>query len=47
MYVVVFATTTTLFKGVRGQIHAIETGMWDQVESNHKKVLEAFKDRAH
>ena len=35
--VVVFATTTSLFKGVRGQIHAIETGMWDQVESNHKR----------
>ena len=42
-----FATTTSLFKGVRGQIHAIETRMWDQVESNHKKTLEAIEDGAH
>ena len=47
MNVVVFATTTSLFKGVRGQIHAIETGIGDQVESNHKKVLEAIEDGSH
>ena len=44
MNVVVFATTTSLFKGVRGQIYAIETGIGNQVESNHKKVLEAIED---
>ena len=44
---VVFATTTSLFKEVRGQIHAIEIGIWDQVESNHKKALEAIEDGAH
>ena len=44
---VVFATTTSLFKGVKGQIHAMTTGIWNQVESNHKKALEAIKDGAH
>ena len=47
MNVVVFATTTSLFKGVRGQIHTIETGIWNQVESNHNKALEAIEDGAH
>ena len=46
MNVVVFATTS-LFKGMKGQIYAIEIGIWDQVESNHKKALEAIEDGAH
>ena len=42
-----FATTTSLFKGVKGQIHDIKIVIWNQVESNHKKVLEAIDDGAH
>ena len=47
MNVVVFVTIISLFKEMRGQIHAIETRIWDQVESNHKKALEAIEDGAH
>ena len=44
---VVFATTTSLFEGERGQIHVIEARVQDRVEFSHKHALEATEDGAH